>query len=236
MTHRVAANSNGLFPPCQGQGLYQSLKLNLPNDPLPTPQPILIYGGSTATGILGVQYAKLSGYRVITTASPRNFEYLKSLGADATIDYHSPTAVDEIKKAAGAPLKLAWDCHSDENSARISAAALSAEGGDAKYRSLLPVQDELIQSVNPGVNNAYTLAYTAFGEPFDKYIHFPAVPKDFEFATTFWALTEELFRDGKLKAARPIVNRGGKGLEGVLVGLQELKEGKVSGGKLVYTL
>jgi len=43
-----------------GQGLYQkALKLNLPTDPIKDKTFVLIYGGSTATGALGVQYAKL---------------------------------------------------------------------------------------------------------------------------------------------------------------------------------
>lgn len=43
-----------------GQGLYQqALKLNLPTDPVKTGEYVLIYGGSTATGALGVQYATL---------------------------------------------------------------------------------------------------------------------------------------------------------------------------------
>jgi NADPH:quinone reductase-like Zn-dependent oxidoreductase len=42
------------------QGLFQkALKLNLPDDPVKDKQFVLIYGGSTATGALGVQYAKL---------------------------------------------------------------------------------------------------------------------------------------------------------------------------------
>lgn len=42
------------------QGLYQkALKLNLPDDPIKSKVPLLIYGGSTATGSLGIQYAKL---------------------------------------------------------------------------------------------------------------------------------------------------------------------------------
>jgi NADPH:quinone reductase-like Zn-dependent oxidoreductase len=43
-----------------GQGLYQkALKLALPTDPITKKEYVLIYGGSTATGALGVQYAKL---------------------------------------------------------------------------------------------------------------------------------------------------------------------------------
>ena len=42
-----------------GQALYMSMKLPLPTEPAKTPFPVLIYGGSTATGSLAVQYAKL---------------------------------------------------------------------------------------------------------------------------------------------------------------------------------
>ena len=42
------------------QGLYQkALKLNWPNDPVKGNVQVLIYGGSTATGALGIQFAKL---------------------------------------------------------------------------------------------------------------------------------------------------------------------------------
>ena len=43
-----------------GQGLYQkALQIALPTQPIKDKQYVLIYGGSTATGGLGMQYAKL---------------------------------------------------------------------------------------------------------------------------------------------------------------------------------
>lgn len=42
-----------------GQGLYQGMGLNYPNDPSTSGDYILIYGGSSAMGTAGVQFAKL---------------------------------------------------------------------------------------------------------------------------------------------------------------------------------
>ena len=42
-----------------GQGLYQAMGLNYPGQEKKTNEFVLIYGGSTATGTLGIQCAKL---------------------------------------------------------------------------------------------------------------------------------------------------------------------------------
>jgi hypothetical protein len=68
-----------------GQGLYQSLELPLPTKPTSEKPILLIYGGSTATGSLAIQYAKLSGFLVATTCSEHNFQYLKSLRAGKSL-------------------------------------------------------------------------------------------------------------------------------------------------------
>ncbi|OHE94670.1 TOXD protein [Colletotrichum orchidophilum] len=218
-----------------GQSLYQSLGLPYFDKPSTEKLPVLIYGGSTATGALAIQYAKLSGLHVITTASPHNFEYLKKLGADVILDYRSETVVEDIKKSAGGQLKHALDCISSESSANISVKAIAEDGGN--YSSLRAVSAELVSAINSHVTPKVTLAYTALGEPFQfgpKAL--PAIPADLEFGSKFWSDTERLLEEGKVVAHKATVNEGGSGLEGVLKGLDLVRQGKVSGTKLVYTL
>ncbi|KAI8301922.1 hypothetical protein K4K61_008384 [Colletotrichum sp. SAR11_59] len=218
-----------------GQGLYQTLKLPLPSSPAKEPKTILIYGGSTAMGISGIQYAKLSGYNVITTASPHNFDYLKELGASAVFDYKSPTVSEDIRKHTGDALTLAWDCQSTDESAAIVARALSFSK-PSLVGTLLPVDKKKVQEVNLNADVQMSLYYTVFGEEFGYFGKRDAVPENYEFGKRFWELSRELLAEGKLKPIRVIKNRGGSGLDGVIVGLKELKEGKVSAGKLVYTI
>lgn len=60
-------------------------------------QTILIHGGSGGTGSFAVQIAKARGARVIATASTRNQDLLKQLGADIAIDY-TATKFEEVAK------------------------------------------------------------------------------------------------------------------------------------------
>ncbi|KAL5050984.1 hypothetical protein BDW71DRAFT_194090 [Aspergillus fruticulosus] len=202
-----------------GQALYQSLKLALPTEPVKTPEPILIYGGSTATGTLAIQFAKLSGYTVLTTCSPHNFDLVKSLGADAVFDYRDPSVPAKIREYTNDKLRLVLDTISLEPSAKFCDGALSTSGGE--YSALLPVA---IDRAN--VNSNVTLAYTAVGEELVfAGTAVPAKPEDKEFAARFATLTEGLLRDGKVKVHRPKV--GKEGLKGVIEGLKLLKEDKV---------
>lgn len=213
-----------------GQGLYQkALKLNLPTDPIKEKTYVLIYAGSTATGALAIQYATLSGYSVITTCSPRNFGYVKSLGATEAFDYNDPDAARKIRELTGNKLKYAWDTISEGPSAQFCADALSSEeGAGCRYGAILPVK-----CPREDVESTSTLMYTVFGEAFDfRGTQIPSVPDDFEFAKKFMGITEQLLAEGKLKPHAEKVGKGG--LQGVLQGLEDLKTGKVSGSKLVY--
>jgi NADPH:quinone reductase-like Zn-dependent oxidoreductase len=170
----------------------------------------------------------------VVTCSPRFFDYVKSLGAEAAFDYKSPTAATDIKKFTEGKLQYSWDCIGSTESAKLCALAMGDQ--DGQYTTLDGNNASIIHDVNPRISVEQTLAYTIFGERFEKFGVSEPVPQDYEFGKMFWELSRGLLADEKIKTAKPEVNRGGKGLEGVLVGLQELKEHKVSGTKLVYTL
>lgn len=142
-------------------------------------------------------------------------------------DYRSPTCAEDIKKATSSRLAYALDCIATSSSAAISSAAFGPQGG--KYTSLLRVE----KLDRDDISNNFTLAYTALGERFTYGPNeFPPNKTDYDFAVKFAKLAGDLLAQGKYHVHPPDVREGG--LEGVLSGLQDLREKKVSGKKLVY--
>jgi len=62
-------------------------------------QTVLIHGAAGGVGSAAVQIAKAAGARVIGTASPNNHEFLRSLGIDDVIDYHTQRFEDRVRDA-----------------------------------------------------------------------------------------------------------------------------------------
>lgn len=219
-----------------GMALYQVLELPLPPSIASNNFPVLIYGGSTATGSLAIQFAKLSGCKVLTTCSPQNFEYVKSLGADAVFDYHSATCAKDIKDSTSNNLAYVLDCISERGATEICLGAMS-DSINGRYASIGPVPPEKVAALNPNVDHTFVMGQRAFGhEIVMRGRSLPADPMALRFATMFWELTRSLLEEGKIKVHNFSVNEGGKGLDGVLSGLKLLRERKVSAKKLVYTL
>lgn len=80
-------------------GLFQKDYLALPYPTVsakPNGKTVLVWGGSSSVGSNAIQIAVASGHEVITTASPKNFNYVRSLGAAEVFDYRSPTVVKDI--------------------------------------------------------------------------------------------------------------------------------------------
>ena len=170
-----------------------------------------------------------AGYKPITTCSTHNFDYVESLGAEKAFNYKDSDCAEQIRKYTDNNLKYAWDCIVTGDAPNICAGALSS-GPGAKYASLLPTEFP-----REDVESQVTLAYSAFGEPYDKsFAKSDGSKEDFDFAANTWVpVVEKLLMEGKIKVHKP---RVGSGLEKVLDGLDELKNDKVSGEKLVYKL
>lgn len=49
-------------------------------------------------GASAIQLAVASGLTVVTTASPANQDFVKSLGAHVVVDYQSPSSMDDLVK------------------------------------------------------------------------------------------------------------------------------------------
>jgi len=110
--------------------------------------------------------------------------------------------------------------------------------GSSDGETLLPVPEDTVLSINPKVTAKYTLAYTIVGEAFTigGSSEFSAKPHDFEFGKMFWEMSRGLLEEGKIKVHRPSVNKYGKSFEGIVKGMDAMRQGKVSGEKLVFTL
>lgn len=93
----VSTAASGMF-----QQDHLALRLPTPDRKDRGAETVLVWGGSTSVGSNGIQLARHAGYRVVATASPHNFDYVRSLGAAAAVDYHSRTAAKEIIDKIGA--------------------------------------------------------------------------------------------------------------------------------------
>jgi NADPH:quinone reductase-like Zn-dependent oxidoreductase len=80
-------------------GLFEKENLGLKHpslSPKPTGKTLLIWGGASSVGCNAIQLATSAGYEVITTASAKNFDLMKKLGAVQVIDYTSATVVGDL--------------------------------------------------------------------------------------------------------------------------------------------
>lgn len=168
---------------------------------------------------MAIQFAKLS---------PGRFDRVKDLVANAAFDYNDPKYANMIKEHTNDSLTLAFDTISLESSAKYCDIALSSQGGD--YSALLPIKIE-----RDNIRDRVTMAYTPFGERFTFGPNeIPARPEDKAFLAVFCKIFEDMLVNGKIKVHPPRVCYSG--LNGVLDGLQLLREGKVSGEKLVFNI
>ncbi|KAH7071597.1 oxidoreductase domain-containing protein [Paraphoma chrysanthemicola] len=116
---------------------------------------VLIWGAGGAVGSYAVQYAKSVGHTVVVTASPRDVERQKRIGASEVVDYKSADVVERLRELG--PYKYLFTASGDAASQK-ALAALLPNGG--KFASVLPGAAELPQGVE--------IVYTAFSQAAQK--------------------------------------------------------------------
>ncbi|MGV8952737.1 MAG: zinc-binding alcohol dehydrogenase family protein [Cypionkella sp.] len=198
-------------------GLYGEKQLALlppSHSPVAKDEVVLVWGGSSSVGANAIQLAVASGYTVITTASARNAEMLKSLGATAVFDHSSASIVEDVIEAMQGR-RLAGALHATGDMA-ASFAVVSQSDGVRVVATTLPPPADLPQGVEARHIAGTSLKDDAVG---------PMIYRDF---------LPQALEDGSFVAAPPpkIVGHGLEALQGAL---QVLKAG-VSAAKVVVTL
>ncbi len=165
----------GVAPFTAMQCLHQSLELPSPFEARSGPQrSILIWGGASSVGQYVVQFAKLGGLRVITTASPKNFDLVKGLGADEVFDYRDESVVENIRAATSNALDIAVDTISEGKTPVQVTGAIGDKGGRVAiilpYESPRPdvkvkfsMAPDLLKRVRPSCKPPFTNAVFLMG-------------------------------------------------------------------------
>ncbi|GAB1218206.1 hypothetical protein ATERTT37_007459 [Aspergillus terreus] len=204
-------------------GLYPEDCLNLPlpavDGAKKTGQTLLVWGGASSMGATTIQLAVASGLTVVTTASPRNHDFVLSLGADAVFDYRSPSVVGDLANAlASTEFVGVYDAISEEPSFNAISAILDRLNSTVKVISVLPCQ-------HPTERFA------------PKFIHATSLVQDANRGIGEWVwgtYVPQALAKGTLKP-KPDPCVVGTGLKDIQHGVDLLKKG-VSAQKLVVTL
>ncbi|GJE89860.1 zinc-binding alcohol dehydrogenase family protein [Phanerochaete sordida] len=199
---RNAPNSFGITPPWEegGRGKYAG-------------EPILVIGGASGLGQQAIQFAKLSGFSpIITTASPQNEAFLKSLGATHVIDRSAPLPA-AVQAITTQPITRIFDAISSEETQNAAYDALTPGG------KLVIVLWNLVAAEKLVPEKRVEMVITTFWAPERR-----------ELGKSLCAHLPALVEAGEIKPNNVEVLPGG--LTGIPAGLEKLRKG-VSALKLV---
>jgi len=218
-----------------GMALWWEMKLSgTPEEPTKDPKFVLVYGGSTASGTFAMQLLKMSGYRVITTCSPKNFKLVEEYGAEKAFDYHSPTCGEDIRAYTKNSLEYALDIITEARSIRQCYAAIGRGGGRYIGFELLP--DELMATMRKAVKPSWVMGLEVAGLELELPggYYRKANPELHDWLHGWIKRFAALLDSKKLKPHPMQINPGG--LAKVIDGLGVLQRKEVSAQKLVYPL
>ncbi|KAF2086485.1 GroES-like protein [Saccharata proteae CBS 121410] len=202
-------------------GLFQKNHLALPYPTLsakPTGKTLLIWGGSSSVGLTAVQLAHAAGVKTVVTASKKNHDLVKQMGADVVVDYSSPNVTEEILAALkDGEFAGVYDAISEPGTVKQCADIVDKLGG-GKIALTLPPPENLPESVKPCGVFAITVATS-----------------DAEVGDAVWRkFVPEALSKGTLQA-KPDPLVVGHGLDKAQEAMNKQKDG-VSAKKVVFTV
>ncbi|GLB40694.1 putative groES-like protein [Lyophyllum shimeji] len=218
----VAAIAGLYVPKPHGAGL--TLPLSPSTRGKNAGQPILVLGGASSLGQAAIQFARLSGCSpILTTASLKNTDFLTSLGAthvlDRTLSFPAlQSQISQIIQEKGKPLGVVYDAISEPETQQAGYDLL-ADGAGGHLVLVLP--EQITRKGGEGKKNV------TVGMIYGHWEH----PRLSEVGVEVHRALTGLLQEGLFKPNRVEVLPGG--LRGIAGGLERLKEGKVSGTKLV---
>ncbi|EIN10100.1 GroES-like protein [Punctularia strigosozonata HHB-11173 SS5] len=180
-------------------------------------QPFVLLGGATSVGQYAIQLARLSGFSpIITTASVKHADYLKSLGATHVLSRDLPADAisTEISKITSQPIKYVYDTVSLADTQKTGWSLL-ASGGTLIIT--LPVAEGIVRG-----QDGKSVAHVGGNVN---------SPGQDVLGRELYARLTQLLESGSIKPN--YVQVVPNGLAGIPDGLDLLRKGKVSGTKLV---
>lgn len=208
-------------------GMYNTLPHGIELKPFTAPggtgaysgQAIFISGGPSSVGQAAIQFAKLSGFSyILTTASLKHTEHLKSLGATHVIDRNLPLEAfrAELAKIEGLPkIEYAYDSIGDVvASFAYALEALAPNGKVASVNPRFPFES--------ADNNGKQLARISAVK---------TSPPNVDSIRALWGDLTKLLESGALKGSRFEVLPGG--LAAIADGVKRFGQNQVSGVKLL---
>ncbi|XP_014554307.1 hypothetical protein COCVIDRAFT_105199 [Bipolaris victoriae FI3] len=194
---------------------------------------VLVHGGGTATGTLTIQLLRRAGYRPISTCSPSSFELAKSRGAEATFDYNSPTACDEIREYTNDSLRLVVDCIGSPETMTLCYSSIGDCGG--RYAALERYPRRLTIR-RRDITHDWVYGWTIFGKEVKLAgaYYRPELPEDKVMGELWAEEMGKVLQSGELEPHPLDVSPGGLGV--VLWKLDLLRRGKIRGKKVVVMM
>ncbi|KAL8683657.1 MAG: hypothetical protein Q9186_000430 [Xanthomendoza sp. 1 TL-2023] len=224
-----------------GLAMFRSLKLpGSPEQPVRKSMYALVYGGSTASGTMAIQMLRLetnparSGFKVVTTCSPKNVALVESYGAEKAFDYNSPSCAEDIRAYTKNTLQYAIDIIAEVKSIRLCYMAMGRAGG--RYVGFELVPEDLVKDMRKTVKPDWVLGITMSGNEIAIGGGYGSKPNPElrVFGCEWFLRVEKLIHAGKLRP-HPIKMQQG-GLSAVIPGVGRMQRRQVSGEKLVYRL